>query len=352
MKNSWFGIFTFTSIASLFTLFSCVSTENIEPEMPIEKSDELVLNLSAPEALKTRAEEGYRLRYIAKLFPPKNSSGIDKEKMQRAEILEDSDPSKNQIRFTVDPDQTYQILVFADYIPDINIKEDGTITDCYYDTSSKDEFINMYLTPNINAKGDLNMVADEFFNNDYYDCFYANLKLYKTAEKESRKVELSRAIAKVQFKDKSENPGTLTNITFSYLKFYNQFNLLANSKGLSYQYPTTVTNNLDATNLSKDKDGDDLFLFFYSFANEKNENLSADNFEVKMTTHISENVNVVSVNSKFPIYKNYKTRINGLLIPQDIKSAQPGDSPSTQEGDIILNVTTNSNWNGSEIKEF
>ena len=345
MKNSWFGIFTFTSIASLFTLFSCVSTENIEPEMPIEKSDELVLNLSAPEALKTRAEEGYFLRYVVKVFPLSLDNSMISKNMRRVEILESPDPTKNKVVFKIGADSTYQIIVFADYIKNaVSDVSTGWYNDCFYNTHYSEPYIQMYTNPadnDTNGSGDLNSISNSFFNNDKYECFFISETIQKTAALKEKELELKRAVAKVEFIDETEKSGTFNSLIISSLKLNRT--LYIREKGNASSSNTYNQSQIDTSNITPNEES---LFYFYCFANPITVN-SEVKIDVKFKTIIKEGEKEKTIEAKNLLVRpNYITKVRGSFLTS-LENTQ-----EEIEGDLILDLSTNKTWGDPDLEEF
>lgn len=331
MKN----IISYFSICLLF-LASCVSNETLSPGRTVEESDEIILNLSTPIDAKTRAEEGYYLRYVAKIFQITTGTDFSANSMQRADILNNNDnPEENKIVFKVDPNKKYVIFVFADYIKDNFKKSDDSYPDHFYDTSANNGTITIKTTPGSNS----DKLSAEFFNNDNYDCFNVYDTIHKTTLKKELNLKLTRAVAKVQWKDNSENPGKIKNFKFSF------FNV---GKAL-FQPTNAIMGVKDWSNFTLEKselreiEDENIILFYYSFA--KRQNVSPKQYlSAKFTISIDENSNTKELEcSNIPVYNNVKTTISGLLIPQTIVE-NPDDEKKSEEGDVILDLSTAQDW--------
>lgn len=325
-----------TAIFSLLALSSCISTETIESPAPDTSAQEIVIKLEKPDASDTRADSDFRLRYTARIFSGGSLGGW--QFITRKDILE-GDESGNQIVFSVPANQTYTIMVFADYIPaDFTPNADGIYPDYFYNTSAS---LNSRLrtTPG----SDSGEVSASFFNNDYYDAFFAIEKINKGESEYILDMTLTRATAKVIFRDNSGNEGRASV----------SVNKVGPRKQIDFLFePVTSDPASDASSGFDDlklestpeiNDSEKDVFFFYTLADSFNNSqkvfieFSVDNGDVAGQTF--------SV-SDIPVKANFQTIVSGSFLP-----AVSDDDPSvplppvTVPGDIIVNVSADTNWN-------
>ena len=320
----------------VFSFSSCISTETIEPQNPKDEtsSDEIVLNLSAPKESKTRADQDHHLRFVAKLFPLKFDGAFEYDKMQRAEILGDKE-TDNKITFKVESGKNYKIVVFADYIPDAN-KQNDRYKDYYYDTSSTDSSIAMNTTPGTPGT----QFSTAFFNNDNYDCFGGVTgKITKEDQQIEINLTLERVVAKLQWVDTSQDPGTLKTFKFDALQYFKGMEL-TELMGNDFK---TSNPTINAEDLVK---SDECLVFFYTFAQKTIRSLN-----IGFTTTISENrdPNTVTVEPNYiNIQKNYKTIVKGNFLAQKsgaVSDNTPSGDATTKDSDeIILHLSFDDEW--------
>lgn len=253
-------------ISSILTgLSSCVVTETIEPENPADATEKIVLNLSTPEDVATRATDGFKLRYVARLYNGSKTNLNASAYSARQELIEGETGLagvRNQMVFEVPSNQNYVIFVFADYIPVDSQPTDGLYADYYYDTKGAGATgITMLGTP---ANTKTENVTAGFFNNDNYDCFAGSKDVgYKSEQRIDIDLKLERIVAKVKAVDTSGLGGKydidVTAVT--YLKAYD----LSNETGYSAAKSSGTFN--VASKLEFPENTDQEVLYFYTFAN-------------------------------------------------------------------------------------
>lgn len=331
IKKSLFYV-SFLTVAPFIS--GCVSSEILDtPASADQDSDLIIFSVSAPEAIKTRAEHrGYKLRYTAKLFHSSNKSGTDLKFMDKKEILDGAE-NNNEIIFKSNPDyKHYQILVFADYIPEsAALNEEGSYGEYFYKLSNQDENIELIIP-----------ISENFINNDNYDCFSHKEYVYKEdTEKVEKSFTLNRAVARVRFVDTSsinlnstENPTTVKISRIAYTECYQQ---LADSRGNFRNQPVNVT-------LSEFPNAEERELFyFYLFAGSQ-ANISSDiSFEVT-TEGIEPTVSVKAESGTVPVRKNYITTVKGAFLP-----IPPTPNEPEQDGDIYIYPSANQSWEQQPI---
>lgn len=337
-------LFTFGAISAIpFFLFSCISSESSMPLEASSKSEEVVININVPDLENTRADQGYKLRYVAKIFEGESTAAIGAY-LQRKEIAGDDlseNNRTNQIVFKVNPNVYYTIMVFADYIPaDYAFKDDtdNAYGDYFYDTDVKvgvtsiTKNVNMRPTPGLNSDD----ISADFFNNDNYDCFFASVSFQKTEEEKVVDLTLKRALARVELRD-------ISTVTGDYQL---KVNKLGYRPGFAMDTKIVTDQTANAAlSLSGTQNtaGEDI-LYFYVFANDNESNQYAS-IDFSVTTPAGETQNF-SI-SKIPVKKNYKTVVRGSYLEPQQPEDDPSGGSSTKVGDIILNLSTDQDWTDS-----
>ena len=346
MKLRRLSFINVASLIAIFSLTSCISTDTIEPEIcPAETP--VFLNLVAPSDAPTRADDGYKLRYTAKLY-----SGTDRQSntvtVQRQELIEGEEGGagiKNQMVFYVPQGSPYVIYVFADYIP-ANFERqssNGLYKDYFYDTTLDKNVVRMLSTPG--NKNTYN-VASSFFNNDRYDCFggVAALEENKTAEKVEFNLTLHRLVSKVRLVDNSKfsgyYDGEIQSIT--YLSQYTLKKSLSDETGWA---PKTSNSKLTIFNNQEFSSGEEKELFFfYTFATTGTVSPECPKLQMNITDHSEKTLATVISTGDIPVKRNQITTVKGKLLPGI--SDEPEENPSIEEeGPIILNLSSsNEEW--------
>ena len=328
MNNNFFKAFPWVLI-SVSLLTSCVSTETLEPGNMATSTQEIVLNINTPSEAKTRGA-GYKLRYSAKIY--EGTQNIWNKPLERQEIIDGE--SDNQIIFKVPANSNYGILVFADYIPeDSQPNSEGLYADYFYDTTSNSKISQMRTTP-----GSANStVSSDFFNNDYYDAFFGSETFLKGVEEKIVDMTLNRTTAKIIFRDNSDLYGDCS-ISLNTVSVFNQFYQDDNT---IFSSPTTVqTNGITfSQSFPENTENKDLF-FFYTLAEDTNVTHKVKSSFTVTNNGVQSDVFTIS---DIPVKANYKTIVTGKFLTED-SSDNPGGEEEPQEGDIILNLTTNFGW--------
>ena len=328
-------LFSVAVFLSVLFLTSCVSTEITEPvsESLKEENSRLVLTMSAPAEVSTRAMEGYKLRYIAKIF-----SGYTKQNwqlIQRQEII-DGENDNNEVVFSVPADANYSIIVFADYIPQEYTKSsDGTYKDYFYNTKSNQKNVILRTTPG----SDSQTVSPQFFNNDGYDCFYGMEKLRKEAPEVVVNMTLKRVAAQVKFEDISENEGEAT-VKVNKLGVRKQLDFdesPVTTSPSSSEADKSLGNILIAEDVDINPDMKDVF-YFYTLA----DLITAKQYvSVEFSVTKGEIVSDPFTVTEIPVKSNFRTIVKGSYLPDDEEEEEPKEEePGEQPGDIILHVST------------
>lgn len=318
-------------------LASCVSTDTLEPSVSEADSNYIVLSVSSPPDVSTRAGTGYKLRYTAKIFTGASSSNWGSTPIDRQEIIE-GESSDNKIVFKVDPDNSYTVMVFADYIPsDFKADESGHYPDYFYNTTNSKRS-TVRTTPG----SDEEKVSAEFFNNDNYDCFYVQESVVKKEKEVNLDLTLKRVTSQVIFREKSENKG-IGNVSVSKLGYRKHFDW-----GTMNTFdPIAPNTDLGTISLPKDiiiDEDKDLF-YFYSLA---------ETGEGKRYVSVEFTVNREGCDSKtftikeIPVRSNHRTIVKGEYLPVPEVA---GEDPIDNSGDIILNLTTDLSWEEESLEK-
>lgn len=340
------------SFAFISLFSSCVSTDVWEPQPSGDSENRVVLNLSAPDEIKTRADNGFKLRYVAKLY-----SGTDRESnnvtVQRQELVEGEKGEggiENQMLFYVPVGSPYVIYVFADYIPSDYQKNpaSGCYKDYFYDTTIAKNTVKMLSTPD--QKG-TNNLSTSFFNNDNYDCFggVAALEEDKTEKEETFNLELHRLVAKVRLEDNSQFSGNF-DAEISNFTYLSQYTLKKEVSDESGWAPQTAPNTIKIFNNKEipASDSKEIF-FFYTFASPSTVADEKPKFEVNIKDHSETTLANLISTGYITVKRNHITTIKGKLLP-GIMADEPGlDQEETRDGPIILNLSVTENpWNFDE----
>lgn len=347
-----------------FFLSSCMQTDVVENDNSEKGRSKLVINLNAPDEEGTRAGDGYQLRYVAKLY--KGSGNEMSTVIERKELIEGNKGEEdvvNQIVFYVAP-STYNIAVFADYIPDANVSRDGNNIDYFYNTHLDGTKISMRTTPG----SDSDEVSPDFFNNERYDCFYKHIQVEKTEEKMICEMELQRIVAKVRFLDNSSEAGEY-DVWVSKLGIRQQYDMKTDVSlnPVSYNSNSGFQNKKVSSGKSIGYSGNKEVISFYTFAHEYNPNSNQRTYLKFMVSDPSN----ASSNKEFDVnnidvQKNYITTVTGNLLTGilsngDSKGEEPdngnngdddqgGDNNDDGKGPIYLNLSvSNENW-GQQTK--
>lgn len=343
MKSPLFLNFT-AVIALTLGLGSCISTDTVTPGSDESSVKEIVVNISTPDELKSRADNGYRLRYVAKIFQGVNQNNI--YFIQRQDILDGDLGEKgvnNQLIFKVPANDNYFMYVFADYIPDPYTKSnDGFYKDYYYDTRTDFDY-RATLRPTPGTTND--KLSESFFNNDNYDCFFAMESFLKEESEKVLNMTLQRNTAKVIVKDLSLN--AIENLS---LRISNM------NTGCDFDYPnleTTFSPLYNSITLEINTDGSEEqeLLYFYTIINDSDREKKI-NFDLRVShKDLVEPYNISLTD--IPVKRNYRTIVKDSFIPSPASDPQPEDpDPDTNKaGDIILNLSTAYGWSQEPLSK-
>lgn len=321
---------SFFAAASIICLNSCVSTEIVEPET---SSDRIILNLSAMDEVGTRASanhEGFKLRYTAILYRGSSANYIEESTRKREEIVE-GENELNEIIFDVEPNHTYTIFVYADYIPASSTKTGKEYADHFYDTHTYKDNVVMLTTPHPN--GDYSKVANDFFNNDNYDFFSSIVTIEKGEPKEERELTLKRSVAKVRVVDISDYDQTY-DLSVPRFSHYANFSRTGENKSGAFnhtQHSSKISLEVGKSQQPDSNSEKELF-FYYTFADE------ANNAATKTT--LTFNLDGVQSYAKefsvsdIPVRQNYITTIKGKFLPSS-DELNPGDDTGGSDDDLI-----------------
>lgn len=341
MKNVFKSLLSATLI---ITLNSCISTTTLEPEPTDNGKTSLVFNLLDDKNEDTRAvnHEGYKLRYVAKLYSGRPTNITQSAEPQRKEII-DGDISelgnKNQLIFDVERGNYYTLFVFADYIPvESQYNSDkGGYEDYFYNTDvdgSRDA-IQMLSYP-----GDKSSIKDtqivnlspNFFNNDNYDCFGGVIATDKpkTEEKIELNLQLYRMVSKVRFVDVTKMSGKLDAVvnSFGYLSRFTLDEKEKNPAGwLKVNLNSTYQKILTQKEFSGAEEQEMFYFYTFAPAGSNSNNYPSINFTLSDGVNETKTYNVESI----PVKRNQITTVKGYLFPGYVAPEEPGDGP------LILN---------------
>lgn len=326
------------------SMLSCMNTETLDPPAQADESSETIsLFLSSPVDVTTRTEDGYVLRYTVKLLLHDNNGN---KLLERKECLETGDKSQDVITFKVEPNKTYYLYCFADYIPvNSELDKDGFYKDYFYNTRMAQENVISMIT---NPDGGSEKISKSFFNNDYYDCFMQYIEVKKKEAQETISAILERVTAKIRFIDEN-----LTEDNFDKLLLSNMsINISAIFETKQAQADRGTYSSKDLSHITFTEPGNidkkELF-FFYTLAYSEQSLLN----NIKFSTINSEGVSLETSISSLPFQKNYITTVKGRFLSTDSGEEDPNpDGPGDEddgEGDIIVNLDTNKNWKNPEF---
>ncbi|MCH5226936.1 MAG: hypothetical protein J1F16_03850 [Muribaculaceae bacterium] len=321
-----------------FASSSCVDTHVVEPETLGESgaiSSEVVINLTNPKGADTKAGGDYKLRYVARIFQGTTTAALNKAiataEISTGDLSENN--QENQIIFEVQPDSYYTILVFADYIPsETTANSSGHYKDCFYNTTEDEKTVLLIPSPGESS----DIISTSFFNNDYHDCFYGMETFEKGKEEKVINLVLQRAVAKVIFREKSDNLGNV-GITASQIGIHRQF-YLPNGSPQALKTSNVTKTALD--NVEEVTDNNKDIFYFYTFGGATSSEVSID---FNLTSTNLPEPQPFSVTG-IPVKRNFKTIVSGEYIPAP-------EVPQPSIGDIILNLTTSADWAQEEIEK-
>ena len=339
--SKFFKIKNVVPILFLFFSASCVSTESLDVSSPSDSSkNQITLLLSSPAEVSTRSDhDGFSLRYVAKLL--KVNYGTNTTLIDRKEIIESSDNSENKIIFKADPGSKYYVYIFADYIPSESEKDkDGYYPDYFYNTKSEDGVVTLNNHPEGGTK-----ISPNFFNNDNYDCFNISHLVEKKNDEVRLSEPLQRAVAKVRFIDENLDEENFGSLKFSNLSYFPSFNHQDDTRAGALPLRSSDLEHISIETAS-DPENKELF-FFYTFSHSSKVNLP---YEIKFTTYNSAGEALTKQINEIPTQKNFITNVKGSFLSlEGLSEDNPGnDTPGTdetKEGDIILDLDYNQNWN-------
>lgn len=328
-------------VAALST--SCVNTDIVESAEPqSNETSLLVVNIDTPEPAFTRADQDYKLRYVAKLYQGGRLNSFTTF-VERKEIAGDDlseRNNKNQIIFKVEPETYYSLQVFADYVPKDYQQSNNCYKDYFYNTSvssgyEKYSSIEVYPTPGGGSKS----FSTAFFNNDNYDCFFASTSFYKGVEEENVNLELKRTASLVRVEDTSGNIGGV-DIKITGIELRDAFDMESAVSAYPNSYSPNVT-------LSKNVTSSDPNLFyFYTLCDALDSNKYV---ALKFTVTKDGETKTYNI-TQIPVKANYKTVVKGEFVSGSTQQQPGGDTnPPSTEGDIVLNLSASTGWEQSEM---
>lgn len=327
-------------LGGMMLLTSCVDTRIIEPETPlIDNSSKIVLNLSAPEDATTRATDGFKLRFVAKIFNGSESNLNDTYYKARQELVQgEAGPAGkiDQMVFDVEANQNYIIYVFADYIPvDSKPSEEGYYEDYYYDTrNSGNTGVTLMSTPKQLSN---QAVPASFFNNDNYDCFAGTENIGKKGEDAIyRTITLERIVSKVRFVDSTKIKGDIsTNV--SKITYLNNYDL--RNQGGGNKASNSESINLGSVNFKEGEENE--ILYFYTFSSKITDGSQSPGLTLTLTdpskdiSDGSTNTTTITVD-KISVQKNFITTVKGNFLHEIYPPVVPEEDP--HKGAIFLDV--------------
>ena len=347
MKSKGFRLISLAALPVFFCLSSCVSTETMEPEIPQESSQRIIIDLTPELDVSTRAaadHSGHKLRFIGKLYHKYSDSFRDDIFVRKELILGDQaeDADKiNQLVFDVPAGNKYGIFLYADYIPSSATKNSaGEYGDYYYDTHTDKERIAMYATP----KTSFSNLSAEFFNNDNYDLFHAYFEVDKTPEKVEEDIVLHRCVAKVRFVDTEGVSGnySLSTTNFKYFRYLSTSSAELIGAG-GETTPSANINVYSQKGVTSDENNESEFLFYYTFSNPDSSGQFNNYIIFTVTSEKGESKSFTVTD--IPTRRNYITTVKSSFLPDDSKSGDGGgDNPGPEDnlGPIILNLSVSS----------
>lgn len=323
------------SLATVLT--SCVATDVVQPQVT-EETDTVVVRISHPEDTESRAESGYKLRYVAKIFQGSNADAWDSA-LQRQEIIDGEDG--NRIVFKVSADKNYAIMVFADYIPkDFTADEKGCYQDYFYNTRTYDKRIVQRTTPG----SDADLISPALFNNPNYDAFFGIATFKKEEAEKIVDLTLRRTAAQVIFRDESDSQGPCQVIV-------NKIGLVKNfdmdrqlSIGIESSEANKNRGDILLENIPTLSDQDRDLFYFYTLADQ----LSSDK-EVSVQFKLAYDDKTIEIDrlTGLRVNANHRTIVKGHFLPDSEENLTPGED--SKSGDVILNLSVNYSW---ETQEF
>lgn len=319
-------------------LIGCTSTDVVEPPAgEANAGKEISLSISAPEANgATRADTDHKLRYTAKLFQGDYIKDSFKFLERKEAIATDGESAT--IVFSV-PEGTYSVILFADYIPsNSSPKDNGLYEDRYYDTSAENESVTMkaFTTNNGSTALDYNCI-----NNDNYDAFAAYQVINKTEGKYETSIELSRIVSKVRVVSATDVPENtkVSSISFSDFSYIPEYSI---ASGHAVGHAESGKMNLWNNSLSgMSKPAENELFYFYSFADGTKDNFLEDiRFNVEFTDNSTRETFVPK--GTIQVRRNYITILKGAFLAE----------PAPELGDIILNLSSDQNWENTINSTF
>lgn len=324
--NRFFNL-SFLFLAGIF-LNGCTQTEVEQGLTEKERGKEITLSLSSPSEAATRADANHKLRYIAKLFKGGYNDVNGVKFLERKEAI--ATDGKSTIVFSV-PEGDYSVLIFADYIPSsTNANSQGFYEDKYYDTSSETETIRMRAFTT--GQSD-ELLHFHCINNDNYDAFsgYTGI-ISKGPQKEERNITLTRCVSKVRFISSTNPTSTVNQIKFSKFSYCDVYMQYAGTALIEREYDHMKLSNYSLSGMSNSSNNE--LFYFYTFASKSESTLKEFSFIVSFN----------GTNNTYPVElgfdkvfcrQNYITTVNGAFLA----------SESTDEGDLILNLSKDDEWN-------
>lgn len=320
--------------AIIGVMTGCTSTEVMEPSKTEgERGTQVTLKIeNHNQGSQTRAGNDHQLRYSALLYSGSPLSELTKSDLiERKEALASSS-GEAVITFQV-PVGTYTFVVVGDYIPsDSQPDDNGHYEDMYYDMTNSPSQIFMRSFKDFNSS---QTISQRCVNNENYDCFAQAFTLDKGEAQIIKDVRLERIVSRVSFVSTTPAPSELDKIEFTSFDFFYHHNLSSNiagshaaSNGVSrFSIPANID---DATN--------EVFFFYTLAPGLKMADGQLGDIEFAIKYKDGTVRNVTTHGKKVEPFRNYKIVIKGAFL----------SDMETQKGDIILNLSSNQNWEKTE----
>ena len=319
-------------LLTAFMTGGCSQTDLVSiGDIEEKPGNEITLNITAPDALSTRADANHKLRFTAKLFKDKYNSSNGNQFLEMKQGI--ATDGACTITFSV-PQGDYSVLLFADYIPSsTECDSKGFYEDAYYDTSSDNEDIRMIaFTTN---SSDHSLIQKHCINNENYDCFSAYTGVInKTEAKYEKDIVLQRVTSKIRFVSTTPAPADVKEIIFSKFYCFDIYKQFYETVFNEKSYGSMKLSSHVITGMS-DPEKQEVF-YFYSLGAKNQEYLGDIAFTIYYTDGSSRYVEIPE--GKIKIRKNYITTVRSSFL----------DDEKEEVGDIILHLSSDDNWSGTE----
>lgn len=335
------------ALSATFTLASCSSTEIVGEPLPTTVSDNITIALSAPVAYNyngTRADNGLKLRYVAKLYKLEGQSRNPNKNnfVERKDVSKDaSDKDKTLISFSAKPGK-YYITIFADYIDaSADPDENGKLPDLFYDTSANGDEVKMKLSAETEGKKFILSPV----NNDNYDAFATGFSVTKEAEEINEEIVLQRIVSKINFIATGESDFEhIDKVKLTSLSLYDSYSFVNNTSGERKDSPL---GNLPVSSKQftpADKDNNILF-YYYTIGTSQDysshSKLNTISFSIIPTDDKYTYPQTTVESGKFFTLSNYIYNVKGTFATP---TSTP-EGPVVNEGELInLFISEDKDW--------